>query len=49
MRYALIVCRVCGHQEKVEVLTDEDIRRDPQRPRSLVRCPHCGTTNVEVH
>lgn len=48
MRYVLVICRRCRRQEKVEVLTEEDIQRDPHRPRGPVRCPHCGATDVEV-
>ena len=48
MRIVLVICRRCRHQEKVEVLTEDEVRRDPMRPRSPVRCPHCGGTDVEV-
>jgi hypothetical protein len=48
MRFVFVVCRRCRREEKVEVLTDEEILRDPQRPRGPVTCPHCGTTDVEL-
>lgn len=48
MTIVLVICRRCRHQEKVQVLSEEDIQRDPRRPRSPVRCRHCGTTDVEV-
>jgi hypothetical protein len=48
MQVVLVICRRCGHHEKVDVLTDEEVRRDPMRPRSAVRCPRCRTTDVEV-
>jgi len=48
MRIVLVICHRCRHQEKVEVLDEDDIRRDPRQPRSPVRCPRCGNTTVEV-
>ncbi len=48
MRIVLVICHRCQHRERIEVLTEEDVRRYPMRPRSPVRCPRCGTTEVEV-
>jgi uncharacterized Zn finger protein len=47
MRIVLIICRRCRHQEKVEILTEEE-KRDPRVPRSPIRCSHCGNFDVEV-
>lgn len=48
MRIVLVICHRCHHQEKIEVLTEEEVRRDPMRPRSPVRCRRCGNAQVEV-
>lgn len=48
MRFVLVICHRCRREKRVEVLTEDESRRDPQRPRSSVRCPYCGSTEVEV-
>ena len=47
MRVVLVICHRCRHQERVEVLTEEE-KRDPRTPRSPVRCRRCGNLDVEV-
>jgi len=40
-------CRTCGKEGKVEILTQEEIA-DLERPRQPVRCPNCGSQDVEI-
>ncbi len=47
MRTVRLICRQCGHEDKVEILTPDE-KRDPTIPRQPVRCPKCGSTDVEV-
>lgn len=47
MRIVLVICRRCRHEERVEVLTQEEAR-DPERPSSPVRCRRCGSFDVGV-
>ena len=45
MRRKLLVCKECGYEGTVEVLSPEERRRIPSQP---VACPRCHTTNVHL-
>ncbi len=47
MRKILVICRTCGHEEKIEVYTDEEAIR-LRIPRVPLRCPKCGSPHVET-
>lgn len=40
-------CRKCGHEFRIEILTEEE-KRDPRRPRQPLGCEKCGSLEVEV-
>jgi hypothetical protein len=41
-------CRRCGFETRVEVLTRDDLEREPERPRGPVTCPQCGSRDVTL-
>jgi hypothetical protein len=47
MRVATVVCKECGNRERIQILT-EDEKRDPQIPKSPIRCTRCGSPNIIV-
>lgn len=45
MKTAWVICRSCGHKEKIKLLEPDD---DPRTPRQPLRCPKCGNPNVTL-
>ena len=48
MKRMHLICRRCGHETRIDVLTREDIERDPQQPRGRPTCPSCGSPDVQL-
>ena len=47
MRTVRYICRSCGHEGKVEILTPDE-KRDPNIPRRPVTYPKCGSADLEI-
>lgn len=47
LRIVRYKCRNCGHEGKVEVLSEDEMR-DPRIPKRPVTCPKCRSTEVDV-
>jgi hypothetical protein len=46
VKRVILFCQRCGETTKIEVLTREEIERDPHRPRRPPSCPKCGSNQV---
>ncbi len=51
MRRKHLVCRSCGYEGEIPILSPEEAeearrRREPIGP---ARCPRCGSSNVSIH
>jgi DNA-directed RNA polymerase subunit RPC12/RpoP len=47
MKVRRVICRSCGHEDKVEVFTREEADRKHMQLMP-VTCPKCGSRNVIV-
>ena len=47
MKTVRIICKHCSHEDKQDVLTEQE-KLDPRIPRRPVACRRCGSQNVEV-
>jgi Zn finger protein HypA/HybF involved in hydrogenase expression len=41
-----LVCKRCRETSVVEVLSHDEVSKDPDRPRHRVVCPKCGSPDV---
>ena len=48
MKRMHLICRTCGHEARIEVLTREEVERDPQQPMRRPTCPRCGSADVQL-
>jgi len=48
MKFIWIYCNACSTRSRIEVLTEEEIQRDPERPRYRIQCPRCHSFNIEI-
>jgi hypothetical protein len=48
MKRVTLVCKACGHEERIEILTRDDLDRRP-RPTRPASCSKCGSERVESH
>ena len=51
MKSKIFFCRNCGYEWQVAVLSQEEAEeaRRKNQPVSSVRCPKCGSSNLEQH
>lgn len=51
MRKKIFVCRNCGYEWQVTVLSPEEVEeaRRKKQPVSSICCPKCGSSNLEQH
>ena len=47
MKRVTLVCKTCGCEQRIEILTREDLERRPQ-PTRRPTCPRCGSPNVDL-
>jgi len=47
MKRVIVICKSCGKQERIEILTREDLERRPQ-PTRRPTCTRCGSANVDI-
>ena len=45
MKIKKVICKDCGHEDRVEIVTAEEADRRKVR-LVQVRCPKCGSINV---
>ena len=48
MKIKTIVCKTCGHEERLEIGPPEEILRMNKTPTNP-RCKKCGSRNIELH
>lgn len=47
MRVKVLVCKKCGYEGRVEVLSPDEARKNPRA--APARCPRCASIDVELH
>jgi hypothetical protein len=48
MKRVTLVCKSCGNEQRIEIVTREELEARP-RPTRPASCPRCGSGNVELH
>ena len=48
MKRVILFCQRCGEKTHIEVLTRDEIERDPDRPMRRPTCPKCGSGQVVI-
>jgi uncharacterized Zn finger protein len=48
MKRVTLVCKACGNEEWIEIVTREEQESRP-RPTRPASCLKCGSGNVELH
>ena len=48
MKLNWIYCNACSTRSRIEVLTEEEVRRNPEQPRYRIACPRCHSLNIDI-
>jgi hypothetical protein len=47
MKRVTLICKSCGNEARIEVVTRDDLEKRP-RPTRPASCPKCGSGRVEL-
>jgi uncharacterized Zn finger protein len=48
MKRVTLVCKACGNEEQIEIITRDDLEKRPRQTQPA-RCSKCGSGRVQLH